>query len=160
VFIAIGRYTGARIGEIAALTTDDVLDVHGVRCLKIKSEKTACRGEGAKEEHRFVPIAPNLSPIFDTYLKGCSAGPLFPRAGKNGCQVPYHLSNTLSKVIKEVAPTKSFHCFRHYAISEMLNAGVSREIRMQVVGHKDDSVHGGYTHATVQSMLEAVGKIY
>ena len=63
-------------------------------------------------------------------------------------------------MVKKVAPGKSFHSWRHYAISEMLNSEVAREIRMQISGHQDGSVHGVYSHATVRSMLDAVSKIY
>ena len=57
-------------------------------------------------------------------------------------------------------PDLSFHCWRHYAITEMRNSGVARDVRTQVVGHQDGSVHELYTHDGVQLMQQAVNCIY
>lgn len=161
-FGMIARYTGARIGEIASLRAEDVIEVEGVRCLRLLTEKTGSRGDrsAAEGEYRIVPIAEKLVGTIDECLKRHPTGLLFPKTGTWKWKRAHALGKAYNRAVKKIAPGKSFHSWRHYAISEMMNAGVPREIRLQIVGHKDDSVHGGYAHATVQAMLDAVGMIY
>jgi integrase len=56
-------------------------------------------------------------------------------------------------------PVRSFHALRHTASSLMAKSGVSKELRMKVVGHASDDVHDHYTHhdlATVRSAIEFI----
>ncbi len=159
-FSMIARYTGARIGEIAVLEADDVVEVECIRCLRFKTEKVRSRGgRSYREEHRFDPIAPKLAPIVDECLGRHATGRLFPRNGQWKWKQAHLLGKDFNRLVKKIAPGTSFHSWRHYAVSEMLNADVPPEIRKQIVGHQDGSVHGIYSHAYVRRMLEAVSKI-
>ena len=160
-FSMIARYTGARIGEIAVVEAADVVKTEGVRCLLFRTEKTRSRGgRSHKEEHRFVPIAPKLSSTIDECLRRHATGRLFPRNGQWKWKQAHLLGRDFNRLVKKVAPGASFHSWRHYAVSEMLNTDVPDEIRKQIVGHKDGSVHGIYSHAYIQRMFDAVSTIY
>ena len=52
----------------------------------------------------------------------------------------------------------SFHSFRHTAISAMANAGVTKERRMKLSGHKSN-VHERYTHHDLQELRKDVESI-
>jgi integrase len=52
----------------------------------------------------------------------------------------------------------SFHSLRHTAISAMANAGVSKERRMQLSGHRSN-VHERYTHHELESLRQDVEKV-
>lgn len=164
VFTAFGmiaRYTGARLGEIAFLRAEDVVEVQGVRCLSFLTEKTGSRrGSTPAQKYRYVPIAPKLMYTVDKCLLKQPRDLLFPQTGSWKWKPAHALGKALNRAIKKVAHDCSFHSWRHYALTEMMNAGVPREIRLQIAGHKDDSVHGGYTHAKIQSMLEAIETIH
>jgi integrase len=54
--------------------------------------------------------------------------------------------------------TLSYHSFRHTAISAMANAGVSKERRMKLSGHKSN-VHERYTHHELESLRKDVESI-
>jgi integrase len=54
--------------------------------------------------------------------------------------------------------TLSFHSFRHTAISEMANAGVSKERRMKLSGHKSN-VHERYTHHDLEALRKDVESV-
>lgn len=51
-----------------------------------------------------------------------------------------------------------FHSFRHTAISEQANQGVSQEIRMKLSGHKS-KVHERYTHHELEAMRKEIQKV-
>jgi integrase len=67
-------YTGARVGEMAQLRTDDVLEVEGVWCLRITPEA----GRVKTNEARVVPLHPHLiEQGFLDVVRANAGGPLF-----------------------------------------------------------------------------------
>ena len=87
-------------------------------------------------------------------------GLLFPRTGGRDFRRGDYLGRAFNRVVKKVAPNKSFHSWRHFAITEMANGGIAREIRLRIVGHQEGSVHGGYTHINVETLKAAIETIY
>lgn len=53
----------------------------------------------------------------------------------------------------------SFHSLRHSFTSELTNAGVPSELRMQLTGHQDDESHAVYTHHDFERLRAAVEKL-
>ena len=51
---------------------------------------------------------------------------------------------------------RSFHSLRHGSTSDMANKGVSKELRMQITGHKTEREHAKYTHLQTETLREAV----
>lgn len=161
----IARYTGCRLGEIAQLTGKDVVEVQGVICLHIVERVS--EGKTTKtHSDRYVPIAKKIKSLVDRLCKAHGDGPLIPHCGtwsdqKFGVVKPAKVfGNAYQKAVKKIAPDLSFHSFRHYAITEMANAGIPEEDRMRIVGHKGRSVHQGYTQIDIRVMSEAVEVIY
>jgi integrase len=107
---------------------------------------------------RVVPVAAKLLPTVDRRLDSASGttGALFLFALADRGAV---FGRAWLKNAKRVHPELTLHGFRHYAASEMENNGANRSISNAVLGHVDDSVHGGYVHVTVGAMGEAVEKI-
>lgn len=54
---------------------------------------------------------------------------------------------------------RTFHALRHSFTSALANAGVSRELRMKLTGHKSEAIHAGYTHHELDNLRKAVGKL-
>ncbi len=52
-----------------------------------------------------------------------------------------------------------FHSLRHTFNSNLANAGVSQEIRKQLVGHKSDDINDTYTHLSKQALADAMAKL-
>lgn len=161
----LARYTGARLGEIAQLAGKDVVEVHGIPCLHIYERQS--EGKTTKtHDDRLVPIANKIQPLLNALRKTHGEGPLFPHCGtwtdkKFGVVKPAkQFSNVYQRAVKKVAPDVTFHSFRHYAVSQMANAGIPEEVRMRIVGHKTKTVHGGYTAIDVETMAKAVEMIY
>lgn len=53
----------------------------------------------------------------------------------------------------------TFHSLRHTFISAMANAGVSKELRMEIVGQTTGSVHKVYTHHEAERLRSAITTI-
>jgi integrase len=161
----LARYTGARLCELAQLSGKDVQDVHGVRCFHIYEREHEGRTSKTHTD-RYVPVASKIQPVVDQLLANHGDGPLLPHCGtwrsvKSGIVKPAKaLGNVFQRQVKKIAPDLTFHTFRHYAVTEMANAGVPEEVRMRIVGHATRSVHQGYTDIDVKRMAEAVETIY
>ncbi len=119
-----------------------------------------------------IPIHADFASFLKNEQQGIGNAPVFPTLSKKQIS---HLSRDFRKLMetsqvacKVVKATggagrarysKSFHCFRHYFISTLANAGVSKEIRQQLVAHSDDAVHKFYTHLERDTFRDAVQKI-
>jgi integrase len=53
----------------------------------------------------------------------------------------------------------TFHSLRHTLTSLMHNAGVSRELRMQVTGHATEEAHEIYTHTELETLRGALATV-
>ena len=153
-------YTGARISELADLTTDSVIKIEGISCLKITDAKT-------EAGNRLVPIHPVIAVLVqslqnnseDSYLitgvksKGGKdrradvLGKRFGRLVRNDCQLP---------------STKVFHCFRNTVATKLEAAGVPENIAADIVGHdKPTMTYGLYSGgSSVSQRLEAITKVF
>ncbi len=157
------RYTGARLGEIAQLLRQDVVEEHGMLCLHLYTEKTSTRkGAAAQMTRRLVPVHPKLQPYLEKVLARECGEQLFPYAGHS---VPsehgtIRYGQTWSKLYnrkaKAIWSEMHVHCWRAYAITEMARAGVAEEVRRKVVGHVTQSVHDGYNQVDLMRVQEGV----
>jgi integrase len=159
--VLFGLYTGARLGDIAALTWQAVDLEHS--CINYVSRKT---GRTVS-----LPIAGPLATHLETLPAGDDPkAPLHPRAfailakqGRVGA-----LSNQFAEILadaglrpapdhtakedgpgrggKRVASDVSFHALRHTAVSLLKNAGVGEAVARDIVGHNSAAASRSYTH--------------
>lgn len=165
----LGLYTGARASEVGQLLTVDVAAVDGVPAIRITDD-----GEDQKlkteASNRVVPIHADLLALgFLDYvdsLRGRGDWRIFPQASataKNGA------GNWISKAFGYYLGTtgkdwpeakRGFHSLRKTVIQELQGAGVSSELRAQLVGHElEDEHHATYSRAfTAAEKLDGAGK--
>jgi len=137
----IARYTGMRLREILRLTDKDIVEINGIKCIKV-SEKA----KSGKE--RIVPVAEKLKPYLDDFSEIENTKRQF---------------NHWNAMVKKINPDYKFHSWRSYAISQMTKNGVDPVVRMRIVGHKvtgDLSVHSDYTNIEIEQMKKAVDVIF
>jgi integrase len=126
--IALGAYTGARIEEICQLTTTTACD--GV--FTIGKSKTAA---GVRK----CPIHPAVAPLVDRLLAASSDGFLIPSTADNQYgNRSGPLSQRFGHLKKSMGFGKAhvFHSTRHTLSTLMYQAGCSKEVIADVVGHE------------------------
>ena len=182
-YALFARYTGLRQGEIAQLQADDVVLFPGNAFLDgvlqnpaqhqqpyrpvdgVPTGTELCiyvRDAGERETktglERIVPVADKLLPALNRRLDAASGKDrqLFPAAAADRGAI---FGRAWLKGVKKIHVELTMHGFRHYAASEMENNGVSRTVASAILGHVENSVHGGYVHATITALKEAVEKI-
>jgi integrase len=140
----IALYSGARLEEIAQLTTADVreeaangasvwcIDIHNGGTNKLKNETS----------ERLIPVHSALvhAGLLD-YVKALKAGPLFPgltrRASKGG-KIGARLGELFRKRLVELGLKRDglcFHSFRHTVAGRLDAAGVPQSDAARVLGH-------------------------
>jgi integrase len=153
----IALYTGARLEEIAQLTTADireeaangatvtVIDIHNGGDNKLKNETSA----------RLIPMHSELvrAGLLD-YVKALKTGPLFPgltrRASKGG-KIGARLGELFRKRLVALGLKREglcFHSFRHTVAGRLDAAGVPQPDAARVLGHAVAGMsYGTYSQA-------------
>jgi integrase len=140
----IALYTGARLEEIAQLTTADVraegangatvtvIDIHNGGDNKLKNESSA----------RLIPVHSALVRAgLLRYVEALPAGPLFPglkRRESKGNKIGARIGELFRKRLVALGLKRDglcFHSFRHTVAGRLDAAGVSQSDAARVLGH-------------------------
>ena len=136
----LAMYTGARIGEIMALTADDVVLEDGVLCFNIKDSKTAA---GV----RFVPVHSQLIDTLNTTGWLVDGVPTNRSVRHRAGVVGKHFSTI--KVELGLPPEKVLHSYRKSFITKLEKGGVSEGVAADIVGHRKKTMtYGLYSGGT------------
>ena len=139
LFIAIGAATGLRIGDVANLEWDCVKEDH----LLVWTRKKTKRVE--------VPMPPFLSEVLEQRRNAQRY--VFPEHHEryNGShRQRMSLSGMFKGIVLDVLGPdcrKSFHCLRHYFVTEASKNGKSMDEIAKLVGHSNITTTSIYNHA-------------
>lgn len=157
----LGLLTGARIDELSQLFIEDIRTTNGVWCLHI--DDTNDKRLKTSFSRRVVPLHPFLVetlslPEYASDLKAAGGTRLFPELFLSLSECRKIASNNFSKFIRrklKISNTKlSFHSFRHTVKQYMLNAGVEKAIRNDLLGWQNTDISDGvYGIQTPPSIL-------
>jgi len=159
LLVHLAIYTGARISELAALTTEDLIECEGVVCLNITDSKTEAGKRVVPVHRRLKKLVISLSESSgDGYLLAGvnSKGGAARRADVLGKRFGRLVRNKLS-----LPPSKVFHSFRNTVITKLEKAGIPENIAADLVGHEKDTVtYGLYSSGTdIKQRQSAIDKI-
>lgn len=165
--------TGARVGEIAQLWGDMIVEQDGVTCIHIRPAPDGGTIKNAGSE-RIVPLHPVLiEDGFIAFVRERGDGPLFYRgtgrraAAARDDGASKHpskgVANRIAGWIRELgvtdprtAPT---HSFRHWTKTALQKTGCPDSLADKIQGHAPRSEGDTYRHAGPQAMLEALRKL-
>jgi len=149
----LGLYTGARRGELAALTVKDFHKVDGVFAFTFIEDKATGKTLKTRTSARTVPIHPQLVKLgWRAYVETVrqNAGEkawLFPQVAPN---VPGGLkawSKWFSRHLRAIGITderKVFHSFRHLFKDGMRAIRIPEDLNDAVMGHSNPTVGRSY----------------
>lgn len=161
--ILISLYMGFRIGELLALTWDDVDFSHNT----ITVNKTTASGIEDKEytspktksSIRVLPIPPNLLPILKL-MKKCSEGRwVIEYNGKPINERGYQaLFERLQKRLG-IQP-RGFHALRHTFATRAMECGTDYKTLSELMGHANAMITiNRYAHSLMDTKRKAINKI-
>jgi integrase len=144
MIVRLGVYTGARLGEIIQLTSDDVGVEDGVTFINITAE--AGKSVKTKSSIRRVPIHAELCDDLVAYAKSKN-GKLFDvKPGRNGDKTDV-IGKRFSYWRKTIGLTREglcFHSLRHSLKDRAREAGIPEEIHDALTGHSGGGVGRSY----------------
>jgi integrase len=149
----IGLYTGARLGEIAQLLTDDVRQLHGTWIFHITREGSALKSTKTEGSQRVVPIHSELINLgfIDYHARMAAQGKnrLFPeiKADQRGffSAEPSGFFNAyFRKIGVKVDKSVNFHSFRHGIADAFRGAGCLDKQFAMILGHAEATTTGTY----------------
>lgn len=152
--IILAASTGLRLGEIRALRWADV------RLNKIIVSHSFTATDGLKTtksgKPREVPITPEVYEILSSLRKKKDTAYLFSRDGNTPVSSTY-LNDHLKQVLQDlgIPADYTFHCFRHFFNTQLIEAQIPGEIIRAVIGHSDIKMTMHYAHvdgANLQSI--------
>jgi integrase len=169
-------FTGARIGEVSQLFTDDVHEAQGVWVIRFKRVKHRGTRVKSATSNRIVPVHSKLDRMgFLDFVKrqaadaGNEPRPLFygfapDKRGEWGAKPSKFFRKHLERIgLKHGADGQGSHSFRHGMTDALRNAGFyDYEYGTAILGHANSTMTGRYGHipqGTLQArkrMIEAV----
>jgi integrase len=170
--ILLGVCHGLRLGDAVRLTWENI-NVER-RSLILRPQKTKRSNANAEEYPLHPDVAEYITklPIHNSNPKA----PLFAALSKRKLGGRTGLSETFRKLMHKAGIVTEgeklerkegkgrrffelgYHSFRHTAISEQANQGVTKEVRMKLSGHKS-AVHERYTHHELEALRKQIEKV-
>lgn len=158
MMIAISYYTGCRLGEVLALTWQDIdlnkrtLSVNK-QLNKIGAKKCGVKPPKSANGYRTIPIPPVLCNMLAKYKSRSQTPTLFPQ----------RYSAYPSEVIGKHVPGKTFHDLRHTYATKLLANGVDIKTVASLLGDEVSTVIKVYIHYSDDMRMKAaedVAKIF
>lgn len=163
----LALYTGARIGELAQLKTNDINHIDGVPLLHITDA-----GEGQRVKSsasvRSIPIHPELIRLglleYVQAIRDEGHTQLWPILRKDTERPGLNLSNWFGEFRRSIGLTErypDFHSFRHLARTRMARAKISEKVMDAITGHETQGSIGKtvYQNVNMADRIEAIETI-
>jgi integrase len=164
---ALAAGTGARAGELFALRVESDVDLDEqtitIRRSVFEGEENTSKSDtGDQDRTRTVPIDTSIVLELKKHLVGRRSGYLFQT--RNG--TPLRLSNVredkLNPILQELNLIRrgmGMHAFRRGRISQLVYAGVSRQVIRDWCGHSSDTMIDHYTKLLRQHHAPEMAKL-
>jgi integrase len=156
VLFMVARYTGARYGEIIAITWNDIDFTN--KTISINKQWVALGNNQfdysftkSTNGIRTIPIPPALLVILTKYKNVCTTDRLFNFRRSN--------TTTPNRILQKYIPEKSMHAFRHTYATTLLANNVDVKTVASLLGDTVDTVIHNYIHYTDEMRLKAAESV-
>jgi len=139
-------YTGARLGEIAGLKSDDILEDRIL--IRPNEERTLKTGASQRE----IPIHPQLTELLLPLR--ARVGFIWPQLQNADGRWGHNLS-TPCKKLTGVTP----HALRHRVATRLREENFNEATIGKLLGHEPNNVTGGYGSVPWARLVEAVNSL-
>lgn len=161
--ILLCLYTGLRIGELLALSWDDVDLVKG--CLSVSKSCHDSKNERIIDEpktvhsRRMIPLPKQLLPVLKALKKKNNSSFVITNNGKPIFVRSYQRSFEL--LLKHLnIPHKGFHALRHTFATRALECGMDVKTLSEILGHKNSFVTlNRYVHSLMEHKQEMMNRL-
>lgn len=157
-------YTGARVGEITQLRSEDIVVSHDILCIRITPEAGTQKNDAA----RIVPLHPHLlQQGFNEAVKGRS-GPLFYdpanyRGGSAGNPQSKKVAERIAKWVRSIGvddpEVQPNHGWRHRFKTQARLVGMPPETRDAIQGHSHRTEGESYGDHPAPALMRSIRQL-
>ena len=126
-YIDIARFTGMRLSEIGALTSESIEFIDGIACFRVRSD-----AKTVASANRLIPISKTLQSLVD----------LTDLDMRNSARAIGKRFGRLKRLVLQGGDSRSkcFHSIRKFVVTTLEQAGVSEGIAADLVGHEKPNI--------------------
>jgi integrase len=162
VIFVIACHTGMRVGEIAQLYKDDVIQDSGVWCFRVDDKHPDQNLKYPASCRRLVPIHDSIREPLLRYAKSVKHKRLFPAVSPDGKgEWSGLISPRYSVLFRDTLKLPSgvvFHSTRH-TVKTLLREHVSDSVSDRLLGQTTPGVGAKYGKVPLSALIKAVGHI-
>ena len=155
-------YSGARVGEVAQMRGDDILQIEGIWAMRITPEA----GSTKNGRSRMVALHPHLvEQGLPDVARRAGSRPIFfdPARGRGGSAGNAHhnkVGERLARWVRELGVddphVQPNHGWRHLFKTNCRRAGIAPEVRDAIQGHAPRNVGEAYGEWPIDVLAEAI----
>lgn len=152
--------TGARAGELYALTVNDLLFEHNVICINKSMYRQKVGSPKTKNATRWINVKPYVMEMLKIHLNCTTEGLVFQSRRKTplvNCTV---LNKHLHPLLRKLGLKRGgMHGFRHHRVSTLVMAGTAVEVIKKWIGHGSEEMIRRYTHLRPDFMRDELARV-
>jgi integrase len=160
VLFKLAAETGARAGELYALTVDDLLFEHNVIRINKSMYRQKTGSPKTKNATRWINVKPYVMEMLKAHLNGRTEGLVFQSKRKTplvNCTV---LNKHLHPLLRKLGLERGgMHGFRHHRVSTLVMAGTAIEVIKKWIGHGSEEMIRRYTHLRPDFMQDELARV-
>jgi integrase len=160
VLFRLAAETGARAGELYALTVDDLLFDLNVIYINKSMYRQKTGSPKTKNATRWVNVKPYVMEMLKEHLNGRTEGLVFQSRRKTplvNCSV---LNKHLHPLLRKLGLNRGgMHGFRHHRVSTLVMAGTPIEVIKKWVGHGSEEIIRRYTHLRPDFIRDELARV-
>ena len=147
VLFKLAAETGARAGELCALTVDDLLFQHNVIRINKSMYRQKVGSPKSKNATRWVNVKPYMMEMLKAHLNDKTEGLVFQSRRKTPLVNSTVLNKHLHPLLRKLGLERGgMHGFRHHRVSTLVMAGTAIEVIKKWIGHGSEEMTRRYTH--------------
>jgi len=147
VLFKLAAETGARAGELYALTVDDLLFGLNVIYINKSMYRQKTGSPKTKNATRWVNVKPYMMEMLKAHLNGRNEGLVFQTKRKTPLVNCVVLNRHLHPLLRKLSLERGgMHGFRHHRVSTLVMAGTPMVVIKKWIGHGSEEMVNRYTH--------------